>query len=369
MKDGNLILQFNYKEISLEQFGITITGTVDINGKNVALLFTKEKDSKEGQFSIKIDQMKISDFTNMMSSRPVDDGAAQEDPSTAKKLDPFLNAVVREPQISGILDVNNFFELVLNGTLDEAAGFEKLTGFVIVQKLPDHPTTLGLLVVMEDLSPAAILSTLLKTDLTRIPLIGDFKMNLILEAANDDLQIIKNPGLDEVLVKFLANGKMLGKGFKLTTKIPIQEIIKNADNSLNVDDIPETIGLQIVVKDRKVRVQFPELPTPQIDLKKFLVAMGDLLSSAAFKDLLRRTPKINLQKFEIDVRTKSIDIALATKESITVGNVELHNAHFQVARHEGGSWNFSIAADQTIGNSTVNFLVAKSGTSYKMTGS
>lgn len=62
-------MSLNYKEPSLEKLSIEISGKISINGKDIPINFVKKKDSMEGSFTVKTDEIRISDFKTAVTTK------------------------------------------------------------------------------------------------------------------------------------------------------------------------------------------------------------------------------------------------------------------------------------------------------------
>ena len=113
----------NYKELTLEKFGIDVSGKLAIQGKDVSISFTKKKDSNEGNIIIKMDEIKVEEFKSLLSKAEIEEKSGDSDAEKPKpKVSLFTNAVVKEPQIVGTRSTDGFFEIVLSGKVTGIQG-------------------------------------------------------------------------------------------------------------------------------------------------------------------------------------------------------------------------------------------------------
>lgn len=369
MKKGKITLTFNYKDLTFINFGIDISGTVDINGKSIPVSFVKKKKSTEGKISLNIDEIKVSDFTKMMSKKEVDDGAEKEDKSTSNKFDVISNAIVKNIQLSGSRSTDGFLELVLKGQASEIKGFKDLAIFIIIQKQADSPTAVAVIVDFKNIKPADILHQLLNQDFSNVPFIKDIELDVALEAANNDMMALKDAELNKVLAKYLAFGKTISEGFKLKFEFPARNMVKKMTGSENVKNIPEKITIQVLVKNGELNFLFPD--DLAMDLANIAIAFLPKLGEGFLQNVMEKPPKVKITAFNVDVKTGDVDVKLLTTETVSIqkGLFKMEDVVFELSHKPAGTWEFKFKGTQKIGkDGVIDILVQKKGETFTVKG-
>ena len=197
------------------------------------------------------------------------------------KVGLFTNAAIKDPQISGSRSTDGFFETVLSGKVTGIKGIGEATLFLVVQKPVDEKTGVGILADIKKINPATILSTLIGIDISgKIPLIGNVELDIIVEAANKEMLVLKDAALNKLLAKYTGNGKVISEGFRFKCTIPIRKILTDSVKNLqNTKNIPEKIILQVIMAKGKVNFIFPD--NFKTDMVNIAIALSPKLTEAA----------------------------------------------------------------------------------------
>ena len=342
--------------------GIDIRGEIQLLERVMPLVLNKKRDSAEGIFSLKADSLKASDFAKLFSKKSVTD---EQSPEESKM---FTDAVIEEPSISGSRDVDGGFEFVVKGHVSGIKGLGKITLFVIAQKQVDEPTAVAIIADIKDIKPTALLSTITGKDLNTIPIIKDVTANLLIEFANHDIMMLKDPDINKVLSKYIANAKTIASGTKIKVELPIKKILTAVNTQASLKHVPELIYIQMYLHNGKVCFKFPDNVT--MDLLNVLVALLPKIPDILFTKILKTPPKIIIKKFDVNIATKYVDMTLLAPEEIVLGSnlIKIKDAKFELKHEINGPWDFKVEATKVIGNSSLEISVATEGNKYVFTG-
>ena len=357
-------MTFNYKKpLRFNDFGINIEGEIEIAGKSVPLILIKKKDSPQGNFMIKMDSIKVSDFSHLFLKKSIDD-ESKGSANTAM----FSEAVLKQTVITGSRDIEGGYELVLNGEATGIKGFGPITLLVIIQKLNNQPIAFAIISEIKNIQPTKIISMLTGRDLSMIPIIKDITVDVVIEFSTNDILAIKDDVINKILVKYIANAKTVSKGTKIKLDVPIKEILEKIQTPASLKHIPDDLYIQIFIHEGNVCFRFPD--NLKMNLLNILMALVPKIPDIIFKKVLLTPPNIVVEIFDVDIKTGAVNILLKAPEQIVLGTnlITIKDAEFELKREPKGSWDFKLKGIKEIAGGTLDILVWKKNKNYVFKG-
>ena len=263
------------------------------------------------------------------------------------------------------LKTYNFFRL--RSIYYQLLGIGDVAIFLVIQKPVDEPTAVGVVSSVKKVNPSIIMTALFGVDFSNVPLLKNVEIDLVIEGASKDMMALKNTELNKMLAKYTDNGKAISSGFRLKCVIPIREIVSKTSKT-NTMNIPESITLQLIANNGKVEFKFP--PDIKMDLINIVIALIPKLTEKSFDKFLKTSPKIDISKFDIDIKTMAVDIKMNTLDEVSIadGFLTLKKADFVLQHKKGGSWDFKVESTQKIGDGILTVKIEKTGETFRLLG-
>ena len=356
---GQLSLSLNYKvsEFKLSSIGVNIKAELKVGGETMKIVADKKRKTDLFMFSAEGNKLFISDFKKMFSKKEVEDGNVPE------KVKSLIDMAVDEPKLTGSKGADGSYEFVLSGKATGMEIMDSATVFLLIQKKFESSVSVAFVCQLKKVSPSQILSSLFKKDLSKLPLIGDITVDLLIEMASDTADTVYSKDLNAALLPFISNGRAICKGVKLKIEMPIREIVRKTNKHMT-GNVPEKIHTTIFISDDGIKFTFPdELKT---DLLNILIAITPAIPKLLPKSVFKNgPPKVDFKRFDVDVKSGKVDLSAIAPDPIVIGNdlITISNVIFEL-RHDkkpDSPWEFNIQADNKIGNSTMSVAVRKKG--------
>lgn len=161
--------------------------------------------------------------------------------------------------------------------------------------------------------------------------------------------MVKDAMLNKLLFKYISNSNTITKGSKLKVDLPIKKIIRMRKKHFSLKHVPESIYVQVFFYSKTLSLQFPE--DYHIGLSKILIVLIPQVPGEIFTNILKIRPRVVIERFDVNINTKSVDLLLSAPNEVMLGNglIQLENAEFEIGKRVNNSeWDFTIKGSKMI---------------------
>ena len=362
IKSATITFKIPYQSSNIEwkSIGAELSGDVSFSGKTINIKFTKPDGQDELDFEFQTDKLTIEDFIKKFTSNLP---ASKESSSV---LDKVLKFTIEQPKATGFYDPKGLYEFVLSGEskndIMKTAKF-----FVVIEKPPDEAVRCSVVVSFDAVSPTKVLTELTGKDLSKVSFLKDVTVSFLFEASSETIPIIKDQELLKVLKKYITGGKTICKGVKLKMDLPLKDIIKKASPDLNVNDIPESLKLNVFMDPTSLQFKLPKtFNTDLITILKGLAPKAQKQLPDWIND--NQGPSVEVREFSFDYKSGGGSLELFASGPITlVGLLEIKKMTLKGNRKsEKDPWVITFESTQKIFDTVMESKLTMSGESYEL---
>ncbi|XP_065653971.1 uncharacterized protein LOC136071952 isoform X2 [Hydra vulgaris] len=257
--------------------------------------------------------------------------------------------------------------MVVNGKATGIAGFNEMKSFIVIQKPYDKPAGVGIIVSLKNVQPLNILSRIIGKDFTSIEIIKDIEVDLVLHYANQDITELGNQELADLMNPFLENGNSLVKGAVISLTIPIRDILKKIGTASNIEDMSKSISIQILIKEDKISLKFSD--DMFNDGVKILAAIVPKAAENLQKYIFNNKISIKFETFEVNIKTKEVNIAVSLGNNVLIKFITLKNVYFHIVYDMSGEFQFKLNAALELSGATAEIIIEKKEKKFELSGS
>ena len=360
---------FNYRDIEF-----TLKGEVQIGTQSLNLELIKVKNTLSEMFKLSSKAIKAAEFYKIFSTKKslVSKEDIEEDSNTDNEKDllkaggMFSNLVIEEPLITGSRNGDGKYEFIVNGKATGIAGFGEIKAFLVVQKPAEGPTGVGIIASLKNVQPLKVLSLIIGKDINNIEIIKDVEVDLAVQYANQDITELGDSELVKLMKASVESGSGLVKGAVIDVTIPIKEILKKTGTAANLENISKSIAIQILIKDNKVSFKFPDdLFNDGMNILAALVPKAvEMLQKYIFKSAF----SIKFETFDVNVKTKEVDIAVSVPDDVVIKFITLKEVYFKILYDVSGNFEFKLNAVLKFAEATAEITIEKKGKVFELSG-
>ncbi|XP_012553944.2 uncharacterized protein LOC100203165 [Hydra vulgaris] len=362
-----LEINFNYidfaSSFSYSDIAFTIKGEVQIGTQSLNVEFIKVKNVLSEVFKLSSNAIKAADIYKVFSAKKLTD----EQNDLLKTGGMFSNLVIEETLVTGSRNEDGSYQMVINGKATGIAGFNEIKSFIVIQKPYDKPAGVGIIVSLKNVQPLKILSRIIGKDLTSIEIIKDVEVDLVVHYANQDITELGNQELADLMNPFLENGNSLVKGAVISLTIPIKDILKKIGTASNIEEMSKSISIQILIKEDKISFKFSD--DMFNDGIKFLAAIVPKAAENLQKYIFNDKITIKFEIFEVNIKTKEVNIAVSLGNNVLIKFITLKNVYFHIIYDMSGEFQFKLNAALELSGATAEIIIEKKGKKFELSGS
>ena len=370
-----LEFNFNYDDLkgsfSYKDIEFNIKGEVQIGRQILNLELIKVKNTELEMFKLSSEELKVAEFYQVFSKKitevlNVDNENVDNEKDLLKTGGMFSNLVIEKPLISGSRNGNGRYEVVVNGKATGITGFGKIDAFLVVQKPADGPTGVGVIASLTNIQPLKVLSAIIGKELNNIEIIKDVEVNLAVLYANQDITELGNPELVKLMKASLESGSGLAKGAVIDVNIPIKDILKKTGTVANLENISKSVAIRIFIKVDKVSFKFSdELFNDGMNILAALVPKAaEVLQKYIFKSAFI----IKFETFDVNVKTKEVDIAVSVQGDVVISFVTLKEVYFKISYDSTSNFKFKLNAELELAGTTAKITIEKNKDMFELSG-
>ncbi|XP_065653970.1 uncharacterized protein LOC136071952 isoform X1 [Hydra vulgaris] len=362
-----LEINFNYidfaSSFSYSDIAFTIKGEVQIGTQSLKVEFIKVKNALSEVFKLSSNAIKAADIYKVFSAKKLTD----EQNDLLKTGGIFSNLVIEETLVTGSRNEDGSYQMVVNGKATGIAGFNEMKSFIVIQKPYDKPAGVGIIVSLKNVQPLNILSRIIGKDFTSIEIIKDIEVDLVLHYANQDITELGNQELADLMNPFLENGNSLVKGAVISLTIPIRDILKKIGTASNIEDMSKSISIQILIKEDKISLKFSD--DMFNDGVKILAAIVPKAAENLQKYIFNNKISIKFETFEVNIKTKEVNIAVSLGNNVLIKFITLKNVYFHIVYDMSGEFQFKLNAALELSGATAEIIIEKKEKKFELSGS
>ena len=280
----------------------------------------------------------------------------------------FLNAVIQKPKINAIRFEDGSYEIVAKGSIINITGFGEISGILVIQKPVDDSTGVGFVIMLKKIDPLKIISEISGKDFSFVKVLKDIFINLSVEYASKDMANIKESQLNEVLGDFLTNTTQLTKGIVINVKLPIKQHLKNFGVVAHLENVPEEMLVQIIVNKEKLSFKFPE--DIFYDGMNVLAALVPKAVTLLQKYVFKSNFNIIVKKYDVNVKTKEIEIAISMPGEVFIGTkfLSVKHGYFEITYDALGNFQFELEAELQLAGACAKIHIKKIENKFDLKG-
>ncbi|XP_065659756.1 uncharacterized protein LOC101237303 isoform X3 [Hydra vulgaris] len=378
---GELNLKFNYMELQNEfaftNIELDIKGKVEIAGLIVSVQVQKDKKSSSSSIKIFAEEIKVTDFSKFFlktKQEAVSEVIAGIEDSNGDIIvndgGMFSKIFIEKPVIKIMRSEDGSYEIIINGKATGITGLGDINALLVIQKPTDGPVGVGIVASLKNVQPLKVISAIIGKDLNDIDILKDLLLDISIEYANIDILKLKDTEIKELLSASIpSHSATLSEGTIISLNIPINKILKNIGSPANLKNIPKELSFQIIIKSEKISFVFP--PDIFEDGMNILAALApnafDLLNKYLFKSKF----KILFKKYDVNIKTKVVEISISIPDEIALGNtfISVKNAEFELKLDENAKFRFLLKAELQLAGSSIKIEVEKKDEKFELKGS
>ncbi|XP_047143630.1 uncharacterized protein LOC105849018 isoform X2 [Hydra vulgaris] len=357
--NGDLNFKFNYVELksnfNFKNIEFDISGKIKIASLTVSVEVKKEKESSSSTFEIFADKIKVIDF----SKKIFNFNALSGGDAIVGKRGMFSNMVVNKPTFKIIKNEDGSYVIVLSGEATGITGFGEINALMVIQKPSDAPIGVAIATTLKNVKPLKIISKIVKKDLD-ISILNNLELDTSIEYASKDIVNLDDPKIKEMLSGLSASDSgNFSHGTIISFNFPIDKI-------LNKNGKLRSIAIKIIIQKENISIVFP--PDIFDDGKDILAALVPNVNTFLRK-FFKSNFKIIFKKFDINIKSKDVEISIAIPEKLSLGNhfLSVENTVFTLKMMKSADPNnrnkkefsFSLESQMKLGSTSISISAEK----------
>ncbi|XP_065659750.1 uncharacterized protein LOC101239070 isoform X3 [Hydra vulgaris] len=356
---GKLELTFDLKRpFRFNHIGFKIDGKINIANKlTVEVQVNKVQGLSSSSLSLKANQINVIDFSEAFLENN-NDLSEEALFSQGGMFSNILNVKIKIMRYE-----DRSYKLIAEGEM-RISGLSSIYAQLFIQKPNDSPIGVGIVASLKNVNPLNIISLITKKPLNEINILKNLQLDITVEFATKNLANLKDSALNKKSAFNPNKLDSLSKGTLISFSYPARNFLSNIGSHINA---LKEILFQIKITSKKLNFVFPTNIFD--DGLKILATLAPnafrLLNSYLFKSNF----KIIFNKYDIDIKTKQVEISISVPEKISLGDniLSVENTTIELKLNPQ-EFNFILEADLKLSDTLIKIKVVKLGNKFVLNG-